>query len=160
MNKEVTYNDEYILDELIRDSYSIEKHSDAIIHQRHILQERYETDGNNMKITLSHFTQFFTSNDAHQNALLGNYIDAHIYLESNYSNWITNNNSSSKLRECNNKYSIKYRETIHEKNIPIKCKNLYIEKNSHNSNYEFNELLDIKYDHETHNIYLHPLHID
>ncbi|CAD2114112.1 asparagine/aspartate rich protein, putative [Plasmodium vinckei] len=175
-----------IIKEYINDFYSIEKYPDEIINKRKLLQERYEGDGNKIKMKLFNYKPFLNSYNPIEHSKVDNYLKEHKFLEETYFKWIINMGTpkdSTKVGSTsvtapvtipitpttaaipstshvgNGSGKVHYRRSIQEKKIKGKCKNLFIEKKINNKEIEFNEFLEIKYKKENKNIYLHPLYI-
>ncbi|CRH02762.1 asparagine and aspartate rich protein 1, putative [Plasmodium relictum] len=151
-------NSLFIIKEYIKDFYSLEKYKMETINKRKILQQRYEEDGNKIKIKLFNYKPFLNYCDDKENTRISNYLKEHKNLEECYFKWIINSNNSKEKEKESNK--IIFRRSIQEKKVKAKCKNIFIEKKVNNKNIEFNEFLEIKYDKEKHHIYLNPLYID
>ncbi|CXH18813.1 hypothetical protein PBK173_000530900, partial [Plasmodium berghei] len=79
-----------IIKQYINDFYSIEKYPDEVINKRKLLQERYEIDGNKIKMKLFNYKPFLNSYNPIEHSKVDNYLKEHKYLEETYFKWIIN----------------------------------------------------------------------
>ncbi|ANQ11025.1 Uncharacterized protein PCOAH_00053440 [Plasmodium coatneyi] len=147
----------HIVRAFLKDFYSVEQTPPETLTKRKDLQQRYEDDGNKIKMRIFHRKPFLNDLQEVKNEKTKAYLEEMKDLEDRYFKWVIQTIDSKEKEEDD---KILYRKNIQEKEVKVKCKNDLIEKKIKKKDIEFNEFLEINFQQNRSDIYLNPLYID